>query len=195
MGKMRKGKLKSGTYILREIYMSPAFLALKGFAPQLLVLFLGKRDMDKGYNCLNPNSLTMTYAELENIHNTHSNPNKSRFAARAAGITRPRISRALDELLEKGFIKIVRKGGKAQRDKSVYGLAEDWRLWSEGVVIATREKEARTLGYINKKTKVANVSVPIHANVSVPVKTPKRAIKGNESVPIENGGFPLCGAA
>jgi len=177
--------------------MSPAFLALKGFAPQLLILFLGKRDIDTGnnYKCLNPNSLTMTYAELENIHNTHSNPNKSRFATIATGITRPRISRAFDELLEKGFIKIVRKGGKAQRDKSVYGLAEDWRLWSKGVVISKREKEVRTLGYINKKTKVANINVPIHANENVPIKTPKRSVKGNVSVPIENGGFSMRGAA
>ena len=46
MGK-KKPKLPPGTFIERDLFESPAFLALRGFAPQLLILILGKRWFDK----------------------------------------------------------------------------------------------------------------------------------------------------
>ena len=45
MAQKKKGKFKSGTWVEHEMYMSRAFHALTGFAPQLLIMFLGKRDM------------------------------------------------------------------------------------------------------------------------------------------------------
>ena len=43
--KRKKGNFKSGTWVERELFMSRAYHALSGFAPQLLTLFFGKRDM------------------------------------------------------------------------------------------------------------------------------------------------------
>jgi hypothetical protein len=59
MGKQnKKGKLKPGTWVKREMCMSRAYLALKGFAPQLLSLFLLKRDFTDNYECKNCHKLT-----------------------------------------------------------------------------------------------------------------------------------------
>ncbi|MEN8134344.1 MAG: hypothetical protein ABFS18_02240 [Thermodesulfobacteriota bacterium] len=141
--KVRKGKLKSGTWIEREMTMSRAYLSLSGFAPQLLTLFLLKRDIDSKYVCQNLTNINMTYAELENIFN-NGMQNKG---LPKDGITRPRIIRALDDLMAKGFVELIRRGGMYKQDKSVYALREDWRWWLEGRVVFKREKDTRERGY------------------------------------------------
>lgn len=136
MGKVKKKK-SSGTWLTREMCMSRAYLSLTGFSPQLLSLFLLKRDFTASFECKNCHNLTMTYAKLENIFNQgNRNPmNKSKD-----GISRPRIIRAIDELLAKGFIEIVWRGGKFQKDKTIYALSDKWRFWSEGTVFNKRKK-------------------------------------------------------
>ena len=67
--------------------------------------------------CENCNELTMTYKELE------SSP---------FNFTRPRIVRALDELLAKGFITIVDAGGAYDKHKAVYALSDLWLQWTLG---------------------------------------------------------------
>lgn len=151
MGKKRKnfrpGTFKSGTWITQDLYFSKAFHDLKGFAPQLLILFLAKRDIDNEHKCTNEDSITMTYIELENIYNRGQ---ENRHLPKSDGIRRPRIIRAIDELLAKGFIKIISRGGAYKQDKSVYGLSDQWRWWSSGVVFNTRTKEPRR-GYQGRK--------------------------------------------
>ena len=44
MGKMAKYKKSPGTWFEREMFESMAYLSLRGFAPQLLVLVLAKRQ-------------------------------------------------------------------------------------------------------------------------------------------------------
>ena len=151
MGKIKskKGKFKSGTWVEREMFMSRAYLSLSGFAPQLLILFLGKRDFNSQRECKNKGNITMTYAELENIFNRGK---RSQFGGKEKdGITRPRIIRAIDELLAKGFIQIVHQGGAYKQDKSIFALSEDWRIWHPGVVFSERKKDTRTRGYRNPK--------------------------------------------
>ena len=135
----KKGKFKSGTWVTDDISLSRAYHSLKGFAPQLLILFLTKRDIDHKHRCLNANNITMTYIELENIYNA-GQENKN---LPIDGISRPRISRALDDLLAKGFIKIISHGGGYKRDKTIYGLSDQWRLWHKGMVCNTRPKEPK----------------------------------------------------
>ena len=153
MGKSKKkGSFKGGgTWVERDLYTSRAFHALTGFAPQLLVMFLGKRDMRKKngkYVCINQENITMTYAELENIY-----PRRKYEENLPKGITRTRINAALKQLLAKGFIKIIHHGGGFQQDKSIYALIDDWRLWWPGQVIYERPKDTRKLGYRKPKNK------------------------------------------
>ena len=139
---MAKRKLNSGTWIERELFRSKSFLSLRGFAPQLLVLILGKRDMQyisdrkgkKGHHqCVNCDRLTITYLELKQL-----------------GVTQPRATRARDELLAKGFVEIVNPGGAYQKDKTTFQVIDLWRLWVPGKVLKRAKGRFRSkLGKTN----------------------------------------------
>ena len=136
MGKRKSG----GTFIERELFESDAFFSLSGFAPQLLILFLGKRNFQKGNGkrkpmCVNKNSIRFTYAEMTKKH----------------GIKQPRFTRAIDDLLEKGFISIEYQGGACQGDKTVYALVDKWLLWRPGMVMEKRKKDTVQRGYRQPK--------------------------------------------
>ena len=158
----KKTKFQPGTWIEREMFESKAYINLNGFAPQLLTLFLAKRQFEyvgrKGKEkrvCVNCDQLAFTYIEAEKKY----------------GVSKPRFSRALSELLAKGFITLAYHGGTYKQDKSLYGLSDRYMLWQPGTVFETRKKRKVTRGYCKpKKTEVANESVPIHSNESVPIR-------------------------
>jgi len=128
----KSGKAKSGTWVTRALLRSKAFWALSSTAKGLLFQFLLKRDMDKQHNCVNRKCLTLTYKELENIFGKSSD-------GTCSGLARASIARGLKDLMAKGFIEIIRQGGAYQKDKSIYGLTDDWQWWHHGLVI--REKQ------------------------------------------------------
>jgi len=122
----------SGTFIDSSLFLSPAYLSLghRGTSPtvsgcsvQMLTLFLGKRQFDKvGKKGVrgkpvrsDDNKFTLTYKELE-----------------SRGISQTRATRGFDELLAKGFIKIVHQGGCYDKDKTVYALTDDYKFWRSG---------------------------------------------------------------
>jgi len=136
-------KKSNGIYIEREIVKSKAYLSLRGFAPQLLMLMLEKRVMQKQgrrgkekWSCTNYHSINMTYVELEKH-----------------GITQPRATRAFDDLLAKGFISIRNPGGGYDKDKAIYSLSENWRIWHEGCVFERRKKQYRGFCHPDFKNK------------------------------------------
>jgi len=130
----RQTKVPPGTWIERELFESKAFLSLRGFAPQMLILFLSKRQFRKvgkpgkeRRTCVNCNNITMTYIELRKKY----------------GITEPRVARAFDDLLAKGFIEYEHHGGAYKRDKSVFRLSDSWCLWRPGMVINMRHNDVK----------------------------------------------------
>jgi hypothetical protein len=135
--------LAKGTYIHSEILESEAYLSLKGAAPQVLTLMLLKRQFEKhklkkgrvDSVCVNGDSLTFTYIEAEKKY----------------GITQPRLTRAIDELLAKGFITRRHHGGAYKQDKAIYGLSDKYLFWKPGVVIEVREKDPAQRGFRNPK--------------------------------------------
>lgn len=158
---MTKRKLPPGTWIERELFESRAFLSLKGFAPQLLVLFLSKRQFEKYGRrgkekriCVNCDSIRFTYIE----------------AKKKYGISKSRFSRAIDELLAKGFIIIVHQGGGYKQDQSIYALSDKWMLWQPEIVFEKRKKMKVQRGFCKPKTKVTHETVPIHSYESVPIR-------------------------
>lgn len=159
--KNRSKKAAPGTWLERDMFTSRAFLELRGFAPQLLILFLGKRDIDRDKRVLNKDSIYMTFLELENIYHRHESKGLARGReGLPRGITRPRIVRAFDKLLAHGFLRIVRRGGAYQKDKTVYGLCDDWMLWQPGIVFKRREPDTRRRGYNGRlKKNPANETV------------------------------------
>jgi len=48
------------------------------------------------------------------------------------GITKPRFQRAVDELVEKGFIDITHHGGGVKGDSSTYAISERWQDYGTG---------------------------------------------------------------
>ena len=152
-----KPKLPSGTWITREMFRSPAYLALGGAAPQVLINILGKRWFEKvGVKgrkemvCSNCDSLRFTYAEAEKL-----------------GISKPRFTRAIDLLLAKGFLTLNHHGGGYQGDATVYALSDKWRGWARGMVLERRPEDPVQRGYrkpkpIGKKDKRA---APTHETV------------------------------
>jgi len=132
------GKEAPGTYIHREVYESKAFLALGGAAPQVLILIFGKRifqSVDGKKTCTNCNRLSFTYIEAQKKY----------------GITQPRLTRAIDELLAKGFITVKHLGGAYQQDKTIYALSDQWKIWKPGKVVEERTKDTRQRGFIKAK--------------------------------------------
>jgi len=136
-----KLKQAPGTWIERTLWESPAYNALRGYAPQLLTHILGKRQFEnirvgkkQKRICKNCDSLNVTYVEFKK-----------------KGITQPRMTRALDQLLEKGFLTVVHQGGAFQQDKAVYALSENWQFWRPGTVFETRKKETVKRGCCEPK--------------------------------------------
>lgn len=156
MGKNSGHKFPTGTWVERRLFESKAFIALRGVAPQVLVLFLGKRQMGnagigkkKKWTCFNCDSISFTYIEAEKKH----------------GITKSRFSRALNELLAKGFITCKHRGGGYQQDKSIYAISDNWQHWSPGTVFDRRKKESVQRGFCKpKKEKLTSKVIPIHSN-------------------------------
>ncbi len=162
MGKKSRIKSSGGTFVKKELFESKAFLALGGVAPQVLVLFLGKRWFEKvgrigkqKWVCTNCSELVFTYIE----------------ARKEYGITKSRFSRAIDALLANGFITVEHKGGGYQQDKSVYALSNQWRLWRPGNVIEERKKESVQRGFCrpNKENSTSKI-VPTHSHENEPQK-------------------------
>ena len=74
-----------------------------------------------------------------------------RQAEKKYGITQPRLSRAFDQLLEKGFITCKYQGGGYKQDKSLYALSENWRLWKTGMIFEQRKKDTVQRGFRKPK--------------------------------------------
>jgi hypothetical protein len=120
------------------LFEGKAFLALKGSAPQLLILFLGKRSFDrlgkkqnKKYVCSNSDSIFFTYVEARPKY----------------GFSKPRFTRAIDDLLAKGFIEVKHPGGAYKRDKTRYALSVNWTFWNSGTVFNRRKVDIVERGY------------------------------------------------
>jgi hypothetical protein len=120
--KKEEKKKKSSPIIVveKEMIKSEAWLSIRGVAPHVYIIFLTKRRMEKigkkGHQrtlCTNSQELIFTYSEAKEKY----------------GITKREFSRAIDNLIEHGFIDIVTIGGGMFREETVYGLSERWRKW------------------------------------------------------------------
>ena len=121
--KPSKKNLMSSTskalYIDKRLPTSNAFLSLKtATATQVLMIFYLRRRVVKvrgkkgrmGFEVINKDKLTFTYSE----------------ASRKYGITAPRFARAIDELVQKGFLDIARTGMGLHKLTTFYSLSDRW---------------------------------------------------------------------
>ena len=163
MAKRKSNGYGKGTFIDTKMFLSEAFLSLgqpgtcqfvSGGSVQVLIMFLGKRQFgiakdrkgQKTKQRIDDNRFTLTYVELLTYG---ARLDKSGRRVKGA-MTNPKIGRAIDELLAKGFIEIVEHGGVYEKHKSIYALVDDWVNWKVGdPPIRLRQKDRRR-GYQGK---------------------------------------------
>ena len=141
------------TSIETEMVISKAFMSLNGSCKNLLLLFLLKRKLkfQKGKVpiCLNPDEICMTWKELEGEpFNFHPE----------------QIRRNIKTLLVRGFIKIVHRGEEYKKDKSIYGLSDNWRIWEPGKDFSPKKKDVKR-GFQGKGLGAVKI-ISTHKNVS-----------------------------
>jgi len=112
---------KHGTFIKKEIAKSSAFRSLRAASMIVYIDFLFKQRCKKmkrprridEWVITNNGRIEYTYSEAQKL-----------------GLTSSRFQRAIDELIEKGFIDIAHRGsGGVKGDKSLYWIGERWRKY------------------------------------------------------------------
>jgi len=141
------------TSIETEMVISKAFMSLNGSCKNLLLLFLLKRQLrfQKGKVpiCVNSDEIYMTWKELEGEpFNFHPE----------------QIRRNIKILLVRGFIKIVHQGGAYKKDKTIYGISDNWRIWNPGQDFSPKKKDVKR-GYQGKGLGAVSI-ISTHKNVS-----------------------------
>ena len=137
-----KGKRFNDMYIERSIVLSKAVQELKGVSLRVYLIFLTKRVMKpfqgtkpkrsgKGkYFIENQNQIQFTYREAKEKY----------------GISRSAFRSAIDELVRVGLIDIAKPGSGLQRDVTLYGISERWKLYGTPEFVV-KERKKRTLQY------------------------------------------------
>ena len=123
--------------IERRLLKSKIFRTLNGTAKTVLLDFMMKRKMQKapGKPGKNNKWIVTNNGEMEY---TYSEAEKK-------GIPRSSFMRAIDTLVESGFIDIAHSGsGGKKGDKSLYAISDRWKDWgTDDFVEATRRKDHR----------------------------------------------------
>ena len=148
----QNNKKLHGAWLDGELIISKAWISLRTAAPQIYCLFLSRlrkqptgKGKNKKWTPTNKRELIFPYREAED-----------RF-----GISQPRFTRAIDELIENGFLDIVKAGIGVAREATVYGLSERWRKYGTPEF----EQKSRVItkrGFCKTRKLPAN-----HASVSV----------------------------
>ena len=127
-------------WIEREMILSPAFRKLNGRAMEVLLLFFYRRQWSlpsrKGkWYTTNNGEIVFPYKEA-----------KKRFK-----IPKSSFARAIDKLMEHGFIEIAHLGGGLIGDCTRYSISERWRKYgTDSFVQQKRPKDTRGFGFTAK---------------------------------------------
>jgi hypothetical protein len=132
-------KRPKGIYLEPGWIDSKAFMDLSGTAVKVLIWFMRRRQMEKlgrtgkeSWSVANNGAIVFTYAEAE----------------KKFGLTRTRFSRALNQLIELGFIDIAYHGGGLMGDCTLYAISDRWKHYgTDQFVFKTRPKDTRKLGF------------------------------------------------
>lgn len=143
--KEKKKRASPNVVIEKKIFTSKAWLSLTGIAAQVLPLFLLKRQLAKtgkrGHEkwvCTNSQEIVFTYAEAKEKY----------------GITQWRFQRAIDDLIDKGFLDIAKSAGGLFKETTLYALSDRWRVYGTPDFKEThRTKRNHTTGYCKSKSK------------------------------------------
>lgn len=103
------------------ILVSEAFRCLNGSAKYIYFVFLMKRQMSEvprksgNWICINCKELVFTYEQAQKDHDYSAT----------------KFKRAIDILIEFGFIDIEHYGGQSKGNYTLYGLSERWKRYGK----------------------------------------------------------------
>lgn len=140
--KMGQGRRSTVVVLERDLLESKAFYTLTSHAPIVLMAFLGKRQIEKvGHKgnerkiIRNNGKIIFTYAEAEKKYNLNST----------------KFRRAIDQLIEHGFLDIAERGGSLGKNPTKYFLSSRWKKYDgQEFEKATRTKRTIQVGYCRK---------------------------------------------
>jgi len=142
---------KYAAYFTRELFLSAAYRDLKPAAKEILFLLaleirFDTREKKRAYGktakrsrmpITNRDEILLTYKQIRDL----------------IGYSDNTISKSFLQLMEHGFIEIVKSGGSQKGDFNVYGIREDWRAWEPGHVVKDRPPRVEKIGF-QKKNKL-----------------------------------------
>jgi hypothetical protein len=157
--------------IEKRLIESQAYRRLSGKAPQVLTDFLGKRQLKKKrgrdsrreeWVITNNGNITYTYEE-----------------AQKRGMSRPAFVRALDNLIDHGFLDIAQTGAGLFKSCTLYALSERWKSWGTSEFVAKpRPKRKGQMGFHKghrlspNRKKASNGSITGSSNGNMTGSTP-----------------------
>ena len=140
----RKKSKKRKFWLDRKLPKSRAFLSLRRVALLVLVIFhtkcqmveVKRRGREDDWIIKNNGEIEFTYLEAE----------------RKYRISKKSFSKALDQLVEKGFIDVEHAGAAFQGDKSKYSLSDRWRKYgTDDFEVVERKKDLVKRGFRKPK--------------------------------------------
>jgi len=102
---------------------------------QLTIKNIGTKRKPK-FACINKNEIQILYAVL---------------AKKPWSMANAVVTRGIDELLHKGFIKVIEQGGRAKGHVSVYGLVDNYLKWTKGDSPVSVRRPYRKRGFCAKE--------------------------------------------
>jgi len=128
-------------FFSRILLKSKPYLKLSGSSIKILNFFFMKRQVKKlktnrseSWMITNNGEIIFTYIEALKL-----------------GFTRPKFKRAIDQLIECGFIDIEHHGGGLMKDCSKYAISNRWKLYgTDDFIQKKRPKDTRGLGFKSK---------------------------------------------
>ena len=137
----------NGMFIHRRMHRNPAFRKLNPSSIFVLFEFLYRRKVTqvptkvgrgKEWIISNNGEIFFTYDEAENNF----------------GIPRSTFRRAIDQLVDLGFIDITHHGGGMMKDASKYAISERWKEYGKKEFLKKlRPKDTRGLGFTKENWK------------------------------------------
>lgn len=129
-----------------ELLSSPAYRALTKIGTDILMFALSMRKFPPGtkkkprnyWKPTNSHEILIPYKTVRDFFSTRGNKPP----------TERSVTRAINDLMAKGFIDVVRVGGSGKGDVSKYRLTHDWRVWAPGdATVYTKEGMSHRRGF------------------------------------------------
>ena len=133
------GNNSKGTWVEKQMICSTPFLKLTKKATDILLLFRLRmkksKQGKKKWVHINNGEIVFPYSEAEKKYR----------------IPRATFRRAIDQLIELGFIDINHLGGRLLKDCTTYYLSERWEYFgTDEFVYKERPKDPRKLGFTSE---------------------------------------------